>query len=268
MKAKRTYKTTSFLSKYIDRFYVVEQSIDNNSGLPPILPGTGLELLFHINIAVSINSQPLEKGHIVCPRTISYFDHINNAAFIAVRFKSGAFRHFTSIPFSELNDTFISVQDIWGDKGRELLCKLEHILAIPSKIKEIEKFLLHAFNTYHQTKNGKWDTVIHDLYYHFNERTIKEVSDKTKIGLRQFERSFKDQFGITPKAFQKITRFQDTTKKILLNKNTSYLHEALENGYYDQSHFIKEFKYFANKTPAKYFSENELDNHFYYKSIK
>lgn len=262
-----TYKPSSFLSKYIDRFYTFEKSSNDYFELPTLLPGTGLELIFHLGNPLSINNKKLPKSHTVCPREIIYFDKEKKVSFLSVRFKSGAFRHFTPIPFLELNDNFFSVENLWKEKGENLINKLESISDIKIKIQEIESFLIDAFNEWHNKKDDKWDLIIDELYYNFNSNTIKQLSYKANLSLRQFERGFKSQFGITAKEFQKITRLQEVIKKTLLTREPDYLNTILDNGYFDQSHFIKEFKSLTKKTPLEYFTEENFDSHFYHKSI-
>lgn len=241
MTRNKSYKPTIFLSKYIDRFYTFEKSSSDYFELPSVLPGTGLELVFYLDKPLSVKKKTLPKSHTVCPRSILDFDKEKNVSFLSVRFKSGAFRHFTSIPFSELNDDYFSVQNLWKTQGRNLMNRLKNISEIENKIQEIETFLIKNFNEHHKVENDKWDLIIDELYYNFDSYTIERLSQKANLSFRQFERSFKSQFGITAKEFQKITRFQDVTKKILLNKNPNYLDTVLDNGYFDQSHFIKEF---------------------------
>ncbi len=262
-----SYKTTPFLSKYIDRFYVFEKNEKDYFELPVVLPGTGLELLFYLDKPMSLHGALLPNAHTFCPRKIFSFDENKKVSFISVRFKSGAFRHFTSIPFSELNNTYFSAYELWKEKGQELLKKLENTPETKLKIKEIELFLTHIFNEYHNPKNDKWDAIIDELYYNFNTNTIVQLSQKACLSLRQFERGFKSQFGMTAKEFQKITRFQNVIKQILLNKNPDYLHTILDNGYFDQSHFIKDFRSLTKKTPKEYFTEENFDDHFYHQSI-
>jgi len=263
----KSYRPNSFLSKYIDRFYVFERSSDNYFELPAVLPGTGLELVFYLSTPLFINNKQLPKAHTICPRSIFCFDKTKNASFISVRFKSGAFRHFSSISFLELNDNYYSVQSLSGEKGRVLLNKLEKKMTFENRINEIELFLEDLFNDYHKKENDKWDFIIDELYYHFNSNTIQEISKKSNLSLRQFERGFKKQFGITAKEFQKITRFQEVIKSLLLNKNSNYLDIILENGYFDQSHFIKEFKSLTQKTPMEYLTDENFNSHFYHNSI-
>ncbi|WP_109852909.1 AraC family transcriptional regulator [Aquimarina sp. AU58] len=264
---KTSYKPNKSLATYVDRIYVLKHS--GAFKLPAILPGTGLELLFHTHEPLLINNHKCDNGHIICPRnSILHIDEFSDVSFISVRFKSGAFRHFSSIPFIELNNQFASVEDIWGVKGKDFLEKLNEHHTINDKIKCIESFLLKCLYDYHNKQNDKWDTIMHSLYKQYNSISLKELATYTNLSYRQFERNFKSQFGITPKKIQRIIRFEATVKKILLNRNPGYLSTALDHGYYDQSHFINEFQFFTEEKPSNYFVTKNYDHHFYDKSIK
>ena len=256
-----------FLSKYVDRFYSFDRTSDAAFELPPILPGTGLELLFYDGTPLSIQGVKLSKSHIVCPRHINYFDKTKQVSFLSVRFKSGAFRHFSPIPFLDLNNQYISSTTLWGDAGQNLIKELDDLIVIEDKIRALEHFLIKIFKQYHQSENLVWDSIIDELYYNFSSRTIESLSKKTGLSLRQFERNFKYQFGLTPKVFQRISRFQNTIKHIIFNQTSDQLQAVFDNGYFDQSHFIKEFKNFTHQRPSQYFSPNSL-SHFYHESIK
>ncbi|SEB53048.1 Helix-turn-helix domain-containing protein [Tenacibaculum sp. MAR_2009_124] len=260
---KTHYKPSKYLSSYVDRYFVCKQNI----GLPLILPGTGLELLFHLNKPLSIDGVSLPKAHTICPRTAIQFDHNNHIEYLAVRFKSGAFRHFTSIPYFNIVNQYLSVEDIWSIDGKQLSQQLNDLTLIEEKIKCIEIFLLKKLSKYKSTESVHWNASLHQLYREFNSISFLDLALKCNISYRQYERNFKQKFGITPKKFQRITRLQKTAKEVLLNKTDSYLHIALDNGYYDQSHFIKEFKNLSGITPSEYFIKDNFSNHFYYKSI-
>ncbi|CAM1366839.1 helix-turn-helix domain-containing protein [Tenacibaculum xiamenense] len=260
---KTHYKPSKYLSAYVDRYFVCKQNID----LPLVLPGTGLELLFHLKKTLSIHQQSLPKGHIICPRTALKFDDNKKIEYLAVRFKSGAFRHFTSIPYSYIINEYLSVEDIWASEGKLLLQKLHDSALIEEKISCIETFLLKKLLKHHLNESINWNANLQLLYKQFNSINFHELAFKCNVSYRQYERNFKEKFGITPKKFQRITRLQKTAKEVLLSKTDSYLPIALDNGYYDQSHFIKEFKQLSGITPSKYFVKENFSNHFYYKSI-
>ncbi len=266
MLENQSYKPSAFLSKYIDRFYVFEKVSVNYFDLPAVLPGTGLELLFHLDKPLQVNDKVLPKAHTVCPRKLFCFDKEKKVSFLSVRFKSGAFRHFNPVPFAQLNDTYYSLINLWGQKGSNLLQKIDLLKTINQKINEIELFLHDAFTCYHKIKNDKWDVVIDDLYYNFKSITIHEIAKKSNLSMRQFERGFKAQFGITPKMFQKISRFQSVVKQLLLNQNSRYFDLIIDSGYFDQSHFINEFKALTGQTPLTYFCSKNFRTHFYHNS--
>lgn len=183
-----SYKPNSFLSNYIDRIYFFEKSSNIVFDLPVILPGTGLELLFHLDETPSVANNKIRKSHIICPREIAYFNKSKTVSFISIRFKSGAFRHFTDIPYSELNNSYLSITDIWNKEEYDLLDKISSKKEVKNKIYEIELFLKKIFlKKYKESDN--WNSIIDTLYYNYNSISIKELAYQSNLSLRQFERN-------------------------------------------------------------------------------
>ena len=261
---KPFYIPSKHLSAYVDRYIVCKQQKE----LPLILPGTGLELLFHTHTPLSINNNQLPKAHIICPRESLSFTPSKQINYIAVRFKSGAFRHFCNLPHKYIINNYLAVEDIWPKESKQLLNSIENIEQIDLKIKAIEVFLLKQLKKNQVKETVNWDKTIYQLYKYFNTIQLHDLASNCNLSYRQFERNFKTNFGITPKKFQRISRLQKTSKQLLLSKSSNYLAIALDNGYYDQSHFIKEFKLFTNFKPTLYFNDNNFENHFFYSSIK
>ena len=82
--------------------------------------------------------------------------------------------------------------------------------------------------------------------------SIKEVRERLHVTERTLERHFLKEIGVTPKQFAKIIQFSSTVKTI---KETDYLkltEISYENGFADQSHFIRSFKRFTGKTPREF----------------
>lgn len=80
--------------------------------------------------------------------------------------------------------------------------------------------------------------------------SIKEITVKLNVSERSLQRRFKLQAGISPKKFSKIIQFQASLEQL---NNEEYLklgQIAFENGYADQSHFIRIFRQFTGKTPS------------------
>lgn len=96
---------------------------------------------------------------------------------------------------------------------------------------------------------------------------VKELAETTGYSARYIHRVFSEEFGLAPKVFSKLMRFQ-----YLLNNLNNFSNEtfdtnmtqlAIELGYYDQSHMMKDFYEFTNTTPGKYvhcLKESEYKN--------
>lgn len=81
---------------------------------------------------------------------------------------------------------------------------------------------------------------------------IKELAYQTNMSLRTLERQFTERVGVSPKTFARFKRFHHALSLMNGQKQQSYTSIAYSCGYYDQSHFINEFKSFANHSPSEY----------------
>lgn len=103
------------------------------------------------------------------------------------------------------------------------------------------------------------------------ELSIKEVCRQTGYSMSTLERRMKKIVGITPKQLQRIIRLNRAMQ--FINRNASHLNWpriARRFGYYDQAHFIKEFKHFNGQTPAEYVAKephflSDISKSKYYK---
>ena len=81
---------------------------------------------------------------------------------------------------------------------------------------------------------------------------IQQLTDKLYIGQRHFERKFKHITGYTPKEFSRITKFRYATRILRQMKGEDMQQLAIDCGYYDPSHFIKEFRKLSGSTPSAF----------------
>ena len=81
--------------------------------------------------------------------------------------------------------------------------------------------------------------------------TIKEVRDRLYISERTFERHFLKEIGVTPKQFAKIIQFSASVKQITEDDYVNLTEIGYDNGFADQSHFIRTFKRYTGRTPKE-----------------
>ena len=96
---------------------------------------------------------------------------------------------------------------------------------------------------------------IYDLTKNHN---LNNFYQQNRLSIRQVQRKVKEFTGMNPKSIERINRFYSTLKLIKSNNNIINFGEiAIENDFYDQSSFIKEFKFFTGVTPKLFINNSE-----------
>jgi AraC-like DNA-binding protein len=85
---------------------------------------------------------------------------------------------------------------------------------------------------------------------------LKKLQDYLKISERAFQRRFEQHVGISPKLFSRVCQFQASLNQLKNSNFTNLSDIAYDNGYADQSHFIRSFKSFAGFSPMQFQKRN------------
>lgn len=155
----------------------------------------------------------------------------------------------------ELTDQLLDLDTFMGKEGRLLE---EQIIMAQNNIQRIH--ILERFFLQRLACARKMDTIsqscIQQILYAKEEITLQDLAKQANISKRQLERKFSTYAGLSPKLFSRVIRFQKTLKSTTIpTKNLTQL--AYEKGYYDQSHFIRDFKEFSGLHPKFYFKQAE-----------
>ena len=253
------------LQPYVDRLWGWEAACA--PAMPWLLPGTGSELMFHYRTPMAIDGphgrRSLGAAYLLCARRAPHRPATLGAVgFISVRFRSGAIRHFCPVPASALSDDAFPVAEIWGAGGAELA---ERVVLAPdtaARIELLQDWLMACLARYGKQQPAI-ELALRALYYHHRGQRIDALAEQLGSSRRHFERAFREQIGLTPKAFQRTARFHLTMRELLLSGRSDYLGTALDHGYYDQAHFIHEFSGFVGRTPAQFLQTATPMAHFY-----
>lgn len=260
------YKPPISLRPYIDRYWRCNSNGEKSPGLFPLFTGTGLDLFIHFSSPFRTEENILPTSHIFCPRKPILISSDGDLDFLAIRFRSGAFRHFCTLSFKEFSNGFLSFKDIWGNEGQNTEDKLQEELSWTGKIDILNDFFLKQFYK-HSSIIPLLDHSISYIYGNHDSLSLGLLAKDLNISLRHFERLFKNEFNISPKKFQITSRFQATIKALLLSPDKDYLQIALNNGYFDQAHFIKECRLLSGMPPLEILKMKEQNAHFYFKSL-
>jgi len=162
-------------------------------------------------------------------------------------------------PMRELSGRFTPVEDL----SLGLACDLERVLESPDPIGAVEAALLTA-------KRLPGDVLVAEAIRRIvRARGVSDLAAMSRdlgIGIRQLERRFHDVVGMPPKLFCRIERF-NTVFRVLGQRSHKWVETAIDCGYYDQAHLIRDCKSITGTTPSALLSEDaDLARHFYQRS--
>lgn len=262
-----TYFPPPDLAPYIDRLWGWESDAKETLALPTLLPGTGAELYFHYRRPFEYGAKSgrrSESAHLFClRRTALELMPAQDTGFIAVRFRAGMLHRFLDVPGAELIDCTEAAEDLWGPEGRIVAAKVADAESHDERAALIIDFLRAKLAA--TAKDGVVEAAVSRLY-RAPYLSIEELSAGLGLGRRQLERRFQNLTGQRPSEFRRLVRFQKTARALLLTHNADALDTALAHGYYDQSHFIRDFRSFAQTSPQAYLAKARHKTHFYNRS--
>lgn len=175
-----------------------------------------------------------------------------------INFHKGKAYPFVEMPMHELTDYVVDGELVMSPQILDMRDRLLELGSITAKFLFAEKYLLQAFSQRLVT-NPFIEFSIDVILKSPQQPTIKYLSDKTGFSQKHFISIFKTHVGITPKAFLKIIRFQKAIREIETKTFTSWTSIAYDAGYYDQAHFINDFKHFSGFSPGQF---REMNSEF------
>ena len=114
----------------------------------------------------------------------------------------------------------------------------------------IERFLEKRLYQLEAYNLKRINAVMQSIYR--GQQNIDMLAQTACLGYKQFKRIFAEYVGANPKDYLRVVRFQKALHTLQLQPDISLTHLAYDCGFYDQAHFIKEFKRFSGYTPTEY----------------
>ncbi|MFZ1808946.1 MAG: helix-turn-helix domain-containing protein [Cyclobacteriaceae bacterium] len=176
----------------------------------------------------------------------------------AIRFYPYGFANFIDLPLNELGNKETPLNQLFGDEiARQLDQEIIQAKTVNERIDIIESFLFGRLSDKVIIDNIVKST-IDAMFLSNGSRPLNAILKDYSQKRRQLERNFKKQIGLSPKQLSKAIRLQ-ATLQLLLNQTTGTLTNiAYENEYYDQPHFIKDFKEFTGITPKEFLTDDKM----------
>ncbi|MBP6003817.1 MAG: helix-turn-helix transcriptional regulator [Pyrinomonadaceae bacterium] len=175
----------------------------------------------------------------------------NKSEMMVISFKKGMAASFFPFPMNEIADSVVDADLVWGTDFGSLRERLLATSNISFRFQIVEDFLIKEFRS-QLVVNPCVGYAIGEMAERPDEVNIARMNDKIGYSRKHFAEMFRRQVGVTPKSYLKIMRFQKAVKTIDSAIDIDWRQISLECGFYDQSHFINDFKHFSGFTPEQY----------------
>lgn len=168
-----------------------------------------------------------------------------------INFHKGKAHPFVQIPLSELTDCVVDGELVLTNEIMNLREMLLYAQNVNQKFIIAESFLLKHFRK-NLSQNLMIDFAVAKIVDMPGKIAMKKISEEIGYSQKYFIKIFKEKVGLSPKEFLKIIRFQKAINEIEMRKTISWTSIAFDCGFYDQAHFIHDFKHFSGFTPQEY----------------
>lgn len=172
---------------------------------------------------------------------------------IMVVFQPGVLHRLTRVPLPLLTDLYVDAESLLTGDISFVNEKLNDCHTYREMIDVVEHFLLKLVG-----KLKKGGTSIDDaasiILQHSALISIDWLAKESCLSLRQFERKFNERMGISASRLIRITRFDRTVKMKNVQPERDWLSIALECGYYDYQHLVRDYKEFTGMAPTCFFN--------------
>jgi len=264
----RVHIPTFPLNKFIERFFYYE-GLNPPHIMDRFLPDGNTEIIFDFTESMQYiyDNETLTEtqscrhawvsGIRTWPITIPSG---KGSKMLILTFKKGKAYPFYPMPMNEITDMVVGADLIFG---RDIVDLREQLLAASSIDRMfllVEKFLLRRAgdSLSSEIMPRCIEYAVSIITNKPNRLGFQHLSDQIGYSQKHFISLFKQQVGVSPKQYLKIMRFQRAIREIENHTFVPWSKIALESGFYDQAHFINEFKMFSGFTPNDYIKRKTL----------
>ena len=260
---------SNVLAPYIKRYWAIENTLDRGEVCVQRIIPTGLpELLLYFTPRPKVlnGKKCLSDNAALYGHQNDFYDIelTGNLSVFSIVFQPQGLMQFFKFPLHELCNQNVPLRYINGQSGRDLEEKMCEAPSFHQRVNIAETYFLNLLKTdFVGFEFRRINHIVELIRQSYGKISIRQMATEACLCRRQFERIFAEHVGISPKQYLKIIRFQYALFQKQQNKNLDMIDLSYQSGYFDQSHFINDFKSLSGLTPKQYFTENEACSDFY-----
>lgn len=252
----RTFPPPPALVAHVRMFWVFEHEVAE--GEPYIYRSMAdgcVEMVFHYKGIFTEPARPNDVYHpaVVHAQSSHYRRFLTHGSFgiFGAYLYPTALPQLFGLPATDFSNQMPGLEAVLGTEGRLLE---ERVMTAADHYERVK--ILSAFLEARLRKKEQHPTAAHLALRHIlhqkGQLNVEQLAAETCLSTRQFERRFKEYCGFSPKLYTRIIRFQHALAAYGEERSLTDIGYAC--GYYDQSHFIREFREFSGYHPRQYFA--------------
>jgi AraC-like DNA-binding protein len=261
----RQYYPTALLAECIECYWVFRSPSHAPSPFRQerLIPGGRVEMIFNFGAPLHwlISSDTpdgirISNTHFMGQRDRIYYGRYAGATdMLGIRFKTGGLTTLAAPPISSLLNKMIPAEDILGPIVKEWEARLYEQANDTARINLLDHLLLNQMAKKTPAQPAA-QQAIDFIRSNENPTPIAAFCEQAGWSYKRLERLFLKEVGYTPKAWHRLIRFNKALRQMTTAKDESLTSICYECGYYDQSHFIKDFSRYAGTTPGRFQAED------------
>jgi AraC-like DNA-binding protein len=255
----RSYKPGPPLSGFIENLWIY-RGFESPQIKERIFPSGTFEFVFNlrddelrIHKSMRLDQCQHLSGAIVSGPYEGFFlaDTAEEAFVIGVHFKPGGAFPFLGFPAHELANTHIDLATVWGRSADEIREQLSVKMSSARRFQLLENSLVSHLQrplAHHPAVS----LALEGSCFDNSRAVVRKLAREASLSDRRFIDVFNLEVGLKPKRFNRIQRFQRVLTQVHRTPAPDWGQLALDHGYFDQSHLIRDFIAFSGSSPAEY----------------
>ncbi|MFI5008012.1 MAG: DUF6597 domain-containing transcriptional factor [Solirubrobacterales bacterium] len=181
---------------------------------------------------------------------------------MGIRFRPTGLRAFLRTPLHELTDSATPIDALWGRAARRLEEEVAEARDDSARLRLAEAFLLRCLDS-GPARDAAVEAAVGLILGERGQVRLAALGVAAGLSERQLERRFRTAVGVGPKALSRLVRFQDVLRRLGGGEGRPLVEVALDCGYFDQSHLVRDFQELAGVAPTHYLgAESDLARRF------
>jgi AraC-like DNA-binding protein len=176
-----------------------------------------------------------------------------------VKFRPGAFRPYLGRSVASLRDRSVPIDEVFGTEGAALAREMSDLSVDAGKAAAVEQFL-NDRSTTSDPNVERVSNIVDEIAENRDIISVDQVVEQWRVGKRTLQQLFNSYVGVGPKWVINRYRLHEAVERLQECADISFTELAIDLKYFDQAHFIRDFRKFVGCPPAAYTRRNRADS--------